>query len=75
MSVVDAFITDLMESVEEAVNKPSGKGMMVALYGTSLSLFFCINPRDSSVGRSGKFECSRSSDCGRTCHCISRHSL
>ncbi|KAF9227039.1 PLP-dependent transferase [Gyrodon lividus] len=37
LSVVDTFIADLKESVEEAKMAPSGKGTMVALYGLGSS--------------------------------------
>ena len=36
---MDAFIADLKDAVQEAKLAPSGKGTMVALYGTSLLLF------------------------------------
>jgi len=35
--VVDRFVADLKDSVEEARSKPSGKGTMVALYGLGKS--------------------------------------
>jgi hypothetical protein len=36
ISVVDTFIEDLKSSVREAKESPSGKGTMVAVYGTFL---------------------------------------
>lgn len=34
--MADTFIADLQDSIEEAKLNPSGKGTMVALYGTLL---------------------------------------
>jgi sphinganine-1-phosphate aldolase len=38
--VVDRFIADLKDSVHEARASPSGKGTMVALYGTHAPIFW-----------------------------------
>jgi hypothetical protein len=35
VSLVDTFIADLRDSVEEAKLRPSGKGTMVSIYGGS----------------------------------------
>jgi hypothetical protein len=46
LSVVDTFIADLKSSVQEAKESPSGKGTMVAVYGTFPFLVdasFCLS--------------------------------
>ncbi|KAG8893629.1 hypothetical protein FRC01_013469, partial [Tulasnella sp. 417] len=35
--MTDQFIQDLKDSVEEARNKPPGKGTMVSIYGLNVS--------------------------------------
>jgi sphinganine-1-phosphate aldolase len=61
--VVDKFIADLKDAVKEARIRPSGKGTMVALYGTRstlrgppLKLIYCVCPiglgNSSAVGPS-----------------------
>ena len=40
---MDTFIADLKDSVRAAKESPSGKGTMVAVYGTSLFIFFYVN--------------------------------
>lgn len=47
--MLDTFIADLKDSVEEAKTTPSGKGTMVAVYGKQLSRFLHPSFLSSSV--------------------------
>ncbi len=53
---VDAFIADLKDSVKEAKIAPSGKGLMVSVYGRFLIFVPIVTIMMWHLYRSGKFQ-------------------
>lgn len=67
LQVVEEFIADLKECVGIARANPSGKGDMVALYGTFFVKLVVSCKLDWSDCRPGHFLCRRPCPGGQTC--------